>query len=339
MDDKHSELFNAYYFAHDCGEPYLRNDVWLSRFEVFAERISLDIQPATVLDAGCAIGLLVEVLRKRGIEAWGIDISEYAIHNVHPDIRDYCQVGSITQPFPLPHYDLIVTIEVLEHLPKQDADKAIANLCQHSDDIIFSSTPYDYQEATHFNVQPTEYWVECFARQGFFRDVDFDASFITPWAIRFCREKMTLTRLARNYERALMPLLSGNTALRHEVINNRDQLAHNERHITGLELSNQELTQQLSEILAKLHLIEADKAELESKNNSLHSQLSSTEARMEDLLSEAQLRQDAADKRIIQLQQEKQDLALQLLGVQAQLDSIQQRRLYKIYRALRHPFK
>lgn len=28
--------------------------------------------------------------------------------------------------------------------------------------------------ASHINVQPPEYWAQLFARQGFFRDVDFD---------------------------------------------------------------------------------------------------------------------------------------------------------------------
>jgi len=249
MDDQppKSELFNAYYYAHDCGEPYCRNEAWLNLFDSFAERIFQDIQPTTVLDAGCAIGLLVEVLRKRGTQAWGVDISEFAIQNAHPDIRQYCKVGSITEPFEIPHYDLIVCIEVLEHLPKEDAGKAIANLCQHSDDILFSSTPYDYNEATHFNVQPTEYWVEHFARHGYFRDVDFDASFITPWAIRFRLRKITPASLARDYERKLMPLLHGNTALRRQVINNRDQLESFEKRLAHAEEVNQSLADQLNE--------------------------------------------------------------------------------------------
>ena len=67
------------------------------------------------------------------------------------------------------------------------AERAIAHLCQASDDILFSSTPLDYREVTHFNVQPIEYWTYQFALHGFVRDVDFDASFITPWAVRFRR--------------------------------------------------------------------------------------------------------------------------------------------------------
>jgi len=159
------------------------------------------------------MGFLVEELRRRGVECYGVDISEYAIARVHPDVRPFCWVGSITEPFPQ-RYDLIVCIEIVEHMPAAEAEKAIANLCQHTDDILFSSTPFDYKELTHFNVQPPEYWAELFARQGFFRDVDFDASFIVPWAVRFRRKTEPLPRLVREYERRFWLLWKENVDLR-----------------------------------------------------------------------------------------------------------------------------
>jgi hypothetical protein len=64
-----------------------RNAAWLGLFSGIAEHIFQDIHPTTVLDAGCAMGFLVESLRKKGIQSFGIDISEYAIQNVHPDVR------------------------------------------------------------------------------------------------------------------------------------------------------------------------------------------------------------------------------------------------------------
>ncbi|MFN2150176.1 MAG: class I SAM-dependent methyltransferase, partial [Anaerolineales bacterium] len=144
-----SKMFDAYYYAHGCGElPYQRNSAWLEMFENIAKRIAQDIQPKTVLDAGCALGFLVEGLRKQNVDAYGVDISEYAIENVHESIKPYCRQGSITEPFPQ-KYDLIVTIEVLEHMPKDQAEAAVANLCAHTDDVLFSSSPFDYKEPTH----------------------------------------------------------------------------------------------------------------------------------------------------------------------------------------------
>ena len=71
----HQKLYDAYYFAHGCGKPYQRDEDWLNLFKVFAERIDLEINPGSVLDAGCAMGFLVEALRHRGVEAWGVDVS------------------------------------------------------------------------------------------------------------------------------------------------------------------------------------------------------------------------------------------------------------------------
>jgi hypothetical protein len=96
-----------------------------------------------------------------------------------------------------------VCIEVVEHMPKADSEAAVANFCRHSDDVLFSSSPLDYKEATHLNVQPPEYWAGLFARNGFVRDVDFDASFLTPWAVRFRRQRDAWPRIIQRYERRL----------------------------------------------------------------------------------------------------------------------------------------
>lgn len=246
-----NELFEAYYYSHSCGEPYGRTEFFLRLFDNLAERIVTNIGPKTVLDAGCAMGMLVEYLRKRGVDAWGVDISEYAIQNVHPDIKPYCWVGSITEPFPR-RYDLIVSIEVLEHMAQPDAEKAAVNICQHTDDILFSSTPNDYKEATHFNVQSPEVWAELFARQGFYRDVDFDASFITPWAARYRRNREPVHRLVRDYERKFWLLWKENSDLRRLILENRDQLAAYDQQFHALEAETARLNQVIQDLITQI---------------------------------------------------------------------------------------
>jgi len=179
--------YDADYYAHGCGpRPYARDPVWLGFFGDVADRIKADIAPRTVLDAGCAMGLLVECLRQRGVEAIGIDISAYAIGQASEAARPHCRVGSVLEPLGGP-YDLVACIEVLEHLDRAEGAIAIANLCAATDDILFSSTPDDHDEPTHQNVQPPEYWALAFAEHGFVRDAAFDAAFLTPWAARFRR--------------------------------------------------------------------------------------------------------------------------------------------------------
>ena len=127
--------------------------------------------------------------------------------------RRTCEQGSIADEFGTT-YDLIVCIEVVEHMPAQEAEAAIANFCRHAGDVLFSSSPLDYGETTHVNVRPPEYWAEQFARQGFIRDVDFDASFITPWAVRFRRSAEPIHRIVAGYERQHAPVLRERADLR-----------------------------------------------------------------------------------------------------------------------------
>jgi GT2 family glycosyltransferase len=228
-NESHPEHFDAYYFAHGCGHPYQRDETWLRLFENIAARIITDIHPRIVLDAGCAFGFLVEALRQRGVKAWGIDLSAYAIQSVHESIKTYCAVGSVAQPLTR-HYDLIVCIEVLEHLPQPEAEAAIANFCAHTEDILFSSSPFDYTEVTHLNVQPIDYWAAQFARHGFIRDVDFDASFITPWAGRFRRNSDAAFRWVQSYERKLWALSQENHGLRQTALAQQQRLSQLQAH-------------------------------------------------------------------------------------------------------------
>lgn len=250
-----TNYFDAHYYAHGCGEPYGRSAAWLALFNAIAERIVRDIGPTSVMDAGCAMGLLVEALRQRGVQAYGMDISEYSIGMVPADLQPYCRVGSVTEPF-AQRYDLIVSIEVLEHMTAADSEKAVANFCQHSDDILFSSTPFDYKEATHFNVQPPEYWAELFAIHGFYRDVDFDASFITPWAARYRRKNEPPQRLVRDYERKFWLLWKENTDLRSLVLEMRNELSATRDQLNHLESAGQpaliEKERQLQELKVTL---------------------------------------------------------------------------------------
>ena len=80
-------------YATSCGKPYCRNEEWLQFFGAIADRIAADINPRRVLDAGCALGLLVETLRARGMEAFGVDISSYAIAHAEPGTRPYLREG------------------------------------------------------------------------------------------------------------------------------------------------------------------------------------------------------------------------------------------------------
>jgi GT2 family glycosyltransferase/glycosyltransferase involved in cell wall biosynthesis len=186
-ESERSSLFDETYNRTSRGLPYERSDHWLNFFGLIAHEIIRSLKPRIVLDAGCAKGFLVEAFWDRGVEAHGIDISELAISQVRRDVRRYCFEGSIAQPLK-GRYDLITCIEVLEHLAPEEAEGAITNLTALADTILFSSPPSDFNEPSHFNVQPPIRWLNQFAAVGFWPDCTFDASFVAPHAMLLRRQ-------------------------------------------------------------------------------------------------------------------------------------------------------
>ena len=63
-----------------------------------------------ILDIGCAKGFFVHDLfcSKKNIEVFGIDISDYALKNCHPDVVGKLHLGDARElPFPDNSFDLI----------------------------------------------------------------------------------------------------------------------------------------------------------------------------------------------------------------------------------------
>jgi len=248
------------YYQHGCGGiPYERNDFWLAFFHGMADHIVRSLKPRRVLDAGCAKGFLVEALWERGVEAYGIDFSEYAIREVRMDMQAYCRQAPLTDPID-GRFDLVACIEVLEHIADEDARVVIRNLTGVTDTILFSSTPTDLTEPTHINVQPTIAWLRLFAESGFAPDLMFDASFVAPHAFllrraterypddvlvlfsELIRHKLTLTdrhRQLDHLQTEVKDLQSGKKAAESEVatLNHQAHLLRVERHQQEIEIA------------------------------------------------------------------------------------------------------
>jgi GT2 family glycosyltransferase len=228
MTSIHQDNFNLIYHNLRWGDQSVSVDSWVGLFDILADRITVDLQPRSVMDTGCGRGDLVKALRARGVDAWGLDGSLTSIQNVLPESLPFCQVGSLLEPLPQPCYDLIICIDVIEHLPAEEAIRAVENLCQHGDDILFSSLPLDSNDPPHLTSQPPEYWAAIFNRFGFIHDLEFDTSFIAPWAMRFLKTKLQSEDQISMYERKIWQL-SQEAALRRELnVEYKNELARKE---------------------------------------------------------------------------------------------------------------
>lgn len=257
-----SEYGASYYLNYwGGGAPYERNERWLKFFGEVAEGIVRDLHPSSMLDAGCAMGFLVEELSRRGVDAWGVDVSEYAIGQVHESVRERCSVASLTEPLPR-RYDLIACIEVLEHVPAAETDKAIANLCKATDRLLISTTPQDYGEPTHLNVQPPEAWSAALAREGFLRDLERDFSYISPWAALYTRVEETQPETVRRYDRAWWRLRREASEVRASLLEAQERLAKLEEEAEKRPEFLEELDARDEEILRLRDLLIGKDAEL-----------------------------------------------------------------------------
>ena len=95
-----------------------------------------------------------------------IDVSAWAIDQVPEALRPFCQVGSITE-------ELEGALRP-DHLlrgarapPSVAGGRSRSPICAGTPTpCLFSSTPDDFDEPTHLNVEPGGYWAQLFFRQG-----------------------------------------------------------------------------------------------------------------------------------------------------------------------------
>ena len=135
---------------------------------------ALDIQKhfnfLTCVDYGCAKGFLVNALRVVGCDAYGEDISEYAVENSHPNVRKYVSLPNDN------HYDLLICKDVLEHVQELDLPEVLQSLKRKASQFFFVIPLGDEDrfrireyavDFTHVTKKDVELWINLFKSQGF----------------------------------------------------------------------------------------------------------------------------------------------------------------------------
>ena len=81
-----------------------------------------------VLDVGCAKGFLVKDLMQvcPGLEAFGLDISEYALMHCEPEVVGRLHLGSADRlPFPDKSFSAVISINTIHNFERADALRAV----------------------------------------------------------------------------------------------------------------------------------------------------------------------------------------------------------------------
>jgi SAM-dependent methyltransferase len=125
--------FGQEYFDGDRTQGYggYRDDGrWLPVAETFCQRWNLKAGDR-VLDIGCAKGFLVKALLQvcPGLEAFGVDISDYAISQAPPEVRGRVQVANATSlPFPDNSFQASISINTIHNLDEAGCIKALKEM-------------------------------------------------------------------------------------------------------------------------------------------------------------------------------------------------------------------
>ena len=107
---------------------------WVNVVKDFVEYYK--IKPdAKILDVGCAKGYMVYDFKRQypGLEMHGVDISEYAIKNCHPEVKDNLQVGKAESlKFEDNYFDLVISINTVHNLELKDCVNSIKEISRVS---------------------------------------------------------------------------------------------------------------------------------------------------------------------------------------------------------------
>ena len=64
-------------------------------------------------------------------------------------------------------FDLVISLEVAEHLPEETATTFVESLCRHGDIVLFSAAVPGQGGTGHINEQWQSYWARIFKAHGF----------------------------------------------------------------------------------------------------------------------------------------------------------------------------
>jgi SAM-dependent methyltransferase len=129
------------------------------------------IQPKSVIDVGCGIGTWLSVFKEFGIDnVVGVDGEHVNREQLFSHIReDEFIAHDLTKPLELERrFDLVVSLEVAEHIPEEVSDIFIESLTRLGDYILFSAAIPGQGGDGHINEQWPSYWQEKFNRLEFY---------------------------------------------------------------------------------------------------------------------------------------------------------------------------
>lgn len=122
----------------------------------------------SVLDVGCGVGGWLKVFSEHGILDF-VGVDGPWIKNQKLMIpKTQLLTHDLAEPLMLNRtFDLVVSLETAEHLPREKAEIFVNSLVTHGDVVLFSAAIPGQSGTQHVNGQWPSFWAELFGKHGF----------------------------------------------------------------------------------------------------------------------------------------------------------------------------
>lgn len=122
----------------------------------------------SALDVGCGTGTWLAALRQLGVEdVTGID-GDYVDRELLEIPVEQFVPRDLSEPFDLGRtFDLVISLEVAEHLPPHAAEDFVASVVRHAPVVLFSAAIPKQGGTDHTNERWPDYWAGLFDAHGF----------------------------------------------------------------------------------------------------------------------------------------------------------------------------
>ena len=121
----------------------------------------------SIADIGCGTGTwLAAALADEAQSAFGIE-GDWVKPDMIDDARIRFEARDLEQRFSGPRVDLVLSLEVAEHLSSERADSFVADLVAMAPAVLFSAAVPGQGGVNHINEQWQSYWAAKFASHGY----------------------------------------------------------------------------------------------------------------------------------------------------------------------------
>lgn len=167
-DEIPASFYDAEYFTAGTKSNYkpYTGGAWVRRLS----RLILDqLRPSSVLEVGCAYGFVVAEMRRKGVEAYGFDVSEFAISQSQAPAYTWVGSADDKESFSPSGVDLIVSTEMLEHLSERQIRLFLDNAKIAKRMLLLFGIEGGsemHEDDGHVTFQPKRWWERVFVEHG-----------------------------------------------------------------------------------------------------------------------------------------------------------------------------